>query len=108
MNNDILKISLLIDFYGKLLTQKQQIYLNDYYFKNFSLSEIAKTYCISKNAIYDAIKKSIIELENYDNKLKLIDGFNNRIKIYKKINLDKKIMEELLSTEVIKYAKKIK
>lgn len=105
---DIFHLTQLIDFYGVLLTDKQQSYLKDYYFNDLTLLEIGEKHSISKNAIYDSIKKAIVELEQYDLKLKLIDGFNKRMEIYSKINLSNKDKEKLLLTEVINYGKEHK
>lgn len=98
----IKKISLLIDFYGKLLTNKQLLYLNDYYFNDFSLNEIAQNNKVTKNAVYDSIKKSILELEKYESKLFLIKSYFLRMKLYKKIN-DPILKEEFLKIENFKY-----
>lgn len=44
------------DLYASLLTEKQRLYFEDYYFMDYSLSEIADNYNVSRNAIYDLIK----------------------------------------------------
>lgn len=98
---DLSKISLLIDFYGKLLTEKQLQYLVDYYFNDYSLNEIAISNNVSRNAVYDSIKKSENELEKYENSLQFIDKFLERIKLYEKIE-DNNLKEKLLSTEMVK------
>ena len=51
------KISILCDLYGKLLTQKQFDFLNDYYNNDLSLSEIAENNQITRQAVRDIIKK---------------------------------------------------
>lgn len=101
---DLSKISLLIDFYGKLLTEKQYEYLNDYYFNDLSLNEIAENNKVSKNAIYDSIKKATMELEKYENTLNLIENHLKRVELYQKIS-DKNLKEELLKTEMVNYGK---
>ena len=62
MNNmDILdnknKYNQLFDFYGCLLTEKQQEYFTSYYFDDMSLAEIADEHNISRNAVHDQLKK---------------------------------------------------
>ena len=42
----VIKISQLYDFYSELLSEKQKQYLNDYYFNDFSLTEISENYDI--------------------------------------------------------------
>lgn len=101
---NLTEISLLIDFYGKLLTDKQLNYLICYYFDDFSLGEIAEDNSISKNAVYDSIKKSINELKKYESKLGFIEKYLKRIDLYAKIE-DIKLKEELFETEVVNYGK---
>ena len=43
----------LYDLYQRLLTEKQQMYFESYYFLDLSLSEIAENYNISRNGVYD-------------------------------------------------------
>ena len=75
----------LLPFYINLLTEKQQIIMNYYYYEDFSLSEIAELNKTTRSAIYDSIKKSNIMLENYENKLKLLQKYKNRCIIYNEI-----------------------
>lgn len=51
------KISILLDIYGKMLTQKQYKLLDDYYNNDLSLSEIAENEDITRQAVRDNIKK---------------------------------------------------
>ena len=51
------EVSLLCQIYGKLLTEKQFNYINDYYNNDLSLSEIAENYNITRQAARDNIKK---------------------------------------------------
>lgn len=75
----VIKISQLYDFYSELLSEKQKQYLNDYYFNDFSLTEISENYDISKQAVSNNIKRTITELEQYEEKLNLIKLNNERI-----------------------------
>ena len=56
MDNQVL-LSILYDYYGELLTDKQQNYFKDYYFDNLTLSEISENYNISRNAIHKSLKE---------------------------------------------------
>ncbi len=70
--DNVLKYTKLFDYYGNLLTEKEQIYFKDYYFENLSLSEIAQNYNISRNAVHKQIKSCEIKLEQYEEKLGII------------------------------------
>ena len=62
----------LYDIYKNLLTEKQRKYFEDYYFLDLSLSEISENYEVSKNAIFDQIKKIEAALEEYEKALALL------------------------------------
>lgn len=81
----------LFDFYGNLLTPKQQEYFKNYYFEDLSLAEIASIHNVSRNAIFDQLKKIYRNLENYEQKLQLykINQLRNQIyEEYSKLNDD--------------------
>lgn len=71
------KMSILYDFYGKLLPQKQEEIFSLYYSDNLSLSEIGTDLGMSKQGVHDALKKAESALEKFENKLGLAQ--NNRI-----------------------------
>jgi predicted DNA-binding protein YlxM (UPF0122 family) len=64
--------SLLYDFYGVLLTDKQREVMELYHEENYSIVEIAKELNVSKQAIYDNLKKSDKILREYEAKLGLM------------------------------------
>jgi predicted DNA-binding protein YlxM (UPF0122 family) len=66
---------LLFDFYGPLLTEKQRLIFDLYYQDDLSLGEIAEEQRISRQAVYDIIKRSENVLEGYENKLQLVSKF---------------------------------
>ena len=61
----------LYPYYQMLLTQKQQDVFEDYYFNDYSLSEIAESFDVSRNAIWDILKKVERNLDDYEEKLGL-------------------------------------
>ncbi|WP_027090897.1 YlxM family DNA-binding protein [Cohnella thermotolerans] len=65
------RINVLFDFYGSLLTEKQQMFLKCYYHDDYSLSEIADDFDISRQAVYEHLKRSEQILEDYEKKLGL-------------------------------------
>ena len=74
------EISILCDLYGKLLTQKQFDFLNDYYNNDLSLSEIAENNQITRQAVRDIIKKGEKKLFEYEEKLLFMKMMSNQEK----------------------------
>ena len=68
MNNKVQR-SMLCDIYGKLLTEKQFEFIDDYYNNDLSLSEIAENNNITRQAVRDIIKKGERKLFEYEEKL---------------------------------------
>jgi len=68
------RINLLFDFYEPLLTEKQQTFLRYYYHDDFSLGEIAAEFQISRQAVYEHVKRAEGALESYETKLGLLAG----------------------------------
>ena len=91
--NDIVYLSELYDYYGELLTEKQQEYFEDYYFNNLTLAEIAENNNISRNAIHKQIKDALNKLEIFEQKLKLLEKRKQIQEIIK--NLDEKLKEKI-------------
>lgn len=88
-------INELFDYYGELLTNRQKKMIIDYYENNLSLSEIAENENISRNAVYDALKKAEEALIDYENKLHLYEKRNNYLSKLKKLLKNNKISEEV-------------
>ena len=64
------EIANLFEIYSSLLSEKQKEYLEDHFENDLSLSEIAKNNNVSRQAIYDNIKRGIALLYYYEDKLK--------------------------------------
>jgi Uncharacterized protein conserved in bacteria len=75
MFEKMIEISILYDFYGQLLTAKQQEILKLYHEDNYSLSEIAEEYGISRQGVHDSVKKAEKALHEYESKLGLVGKF---------------------------------
>lgn len=71
------RINLLYDFYGQLLTAKQRALLKLYYQADLSLGEIADQQEVSRQAVYDILKRSERTLEKFEAKLQLVEKHMN-------------------------------
>ena len=71
MLEDSFEISVLYDFYGPLLTEKQQKFVDLYHNENCSLTEIAEAVGVSKQAVSEGLKRAEKALTNYEEKLGL-------------------------------------
>lgn len=83
--NDLVKtlrMNYLFDFYQSLLTNKQRNYLELFYLEDYSLSEIADTFNVSRQAVYDNIRRTGDLVEDYETKLELYQKFEQRRDIY--------------------------
>ena len=65
--------AILFEYYKELLTDKQIETFICYYNEDYSLSEIAEEFNISRNAVWDALKKVVSLLEYYEVKLRLYE-----------------------------------
>ena len=82
MENDRLELCLLLDFYGELLTEKQRECCDLHYNEDLSLGEIAVQLGISRQAVWDNIRRGESSLEEIESKTGLIRRFSaNREKL---------------------------
>ena len=87
------EISVLYDFYNQLLTEKQRDIVDLYYNQDLSLGEIAEEFNISRQAVYDMLKRTEKLLYQYEEKI----GFVNLLKIKNKKILE--ILDKLIDLE---------
>lgn len=92
MDNRLYYIN-LFDYYGDLLTEKQQHYFEDYYFNNLTLSEISENEAVSRNAINKQLHNVLEKLDYYEEILTLYQKAE-KIKALLK-NVDQEIKEQI-------------
>ncbi|MFC7372144.1 putative DNA-binding protein [Fictibacillus iocasae] len=85
MLDKTMRINYLFDFYQSLLTPKQKNYMFLYYLDDFSLGEIAEQYEVSRQAVYDNIKRTEAMLEEYEEKLGLFSKSQEREQLLKEL-----------------------
>lgn len=79
------RINYLFDFYQTLLTPKQRNYMELYYLEDYSLGEISETFDVSRQAVYDNIRRTEAMLEEYEEKLNLYEKFQERQQLIDKL-----------------------
>ena len=72
---EIVKLSYLYDFYGPLLKERHREIFAAYVLDDLSLSEIANECEITRQGVYDIVKRCSRKLEEYEEKLKLFERF---------------------------------
>ena len=75
--NEILEQALLYDFYGELLTDHQKEVYEQFVLEDLSLGEIAREEGISRQGVHDMIRRCNRTLEEYEEKLHLVEKFLN-------------------------------
>ncbi len=66
---EYLEMSILLDFYGKVLTDKQRDAMEQYYNNDLSLAEIAENQGITRQGVRDSIKRGETVLTDLENKV---------------------------------------
>ncbi|MGL5540230.1 MAG: YlxM family DNA-binding protein [Erysipelotrichaceae bacterium] len=78
-------LNTLFDWYESLLTSKQRDIFTMYYKEDFSLAEISEEMNVSRAAVSDLLKRVGKILEDYEEKLKLVEKYHTRMEIYDRI-----------------------
>lgn len=77
------QINDLLAIYDDLLTDKQKEYITLYYSEDYSLGEISELKNISRQAVFDNIKRTENILTTYESKLNLKEQFDQRSSVLK-------------------------
>ena len=75
MKNQTYRMTMLLDFYGEILTQRQREFFDLYYNEDLSLAEIAENYGISRQGVRDAIVRAETAMEELEDKTGLLKRF---------------------------------
>lgn len=82
MSKNTLEMTMLFDFYGELLTEKQREYFDLYYNDDLSLSEIAENDNITRQGVRDILRRAENTLSDTEHKTGLVKRFGeNRLEI---------------------------
>jgi len=76
MVEKLVEVAILFDFYGKLLSEKQSTVIDLYYNYDLSLAEIGEELGISRQGVYDILKRAEENLYQYEETLQLVRRFN--------------------------------
>lgn len=111
--NEIFEKTLLYDFYGELLTDNQKKIYGFHHLDDLSLSEISEQMNISRQGVFDTLKRCDHQLKHFEEKLQLVNKFVNNTsrvqEIYQLVltikdrlgSLDESITEEINRIEHI-------
>lgn len=78
MQNETLRKTMLFDYYGELLTEKQRLYYDLHYNEDYSLAEIAERSGTSRQAVWDIIRRAEQTLSEFEEKTGLIRRADER------------------------------
>ena len=95
-----LRLSLLLEIYGPLLTEKQLSAVKDYSDNDLSISELAQISSSSRQAVNDLLKRSISLLEQYEAKLHLLAKLDSARTLLSSI--DKELSKKSPDLSVVK------
>ncbi|RYL92927.1 putative DNA-binding protein [Sporolactobacillus sp. Y61] len=88
MLEKVLRVNALYDFYQPLLTPKQQEYLDLYYLNDLSLGEIAERCQVTRQAVYDNLKRAEHALEAFEEKLGLFRKYQSRQSLIRELRTE--------------------
>lgn len=96
--------TLLYDFYGELLTERQQQVYESVVLEDYSLSEVAEDLGISRQGVHDMIKRCNHTLEEYESRLHLVEKF---LCIHKQVQKIKELAVGYNAGEITEISNKI-
>ena len=107
--DNVYEISLLLDFYGQLLTKRQYEILDLHFNNDYSLGEIAEQLSISRQGVYDSVKKGKAVLNEMEQKLGLVKKFSEqRVKAEEVLKIIMEINVGMLHNKDKEHIKRIR
>jgi predicted DNA-binding protein YlxM (UPF0122 family) len=111
MLEETTRLHLLYDFYGKLLKDRQRKYFEMYYRDDLSLGEIAEIEDISRQAVFEQVKRLAKTMEDYEKKLGLLARYEKRRELLEELQQEldtearqasraRELVRELLALEM--------
>lgn len=102
MVEKLVEIGILYDFYGKLLSERQYSAIELYYIHDLSLAEIGEELNITRQGVFDTLKRAENKLYEYEDVLGLVNKFNSRHNnIQEILKINKEIYEiSLISNNI--------
>jgi uncharacterized protein len=110
----LVEIGILFDFYGKLLSKKQYFAIELYYMHDLSIVEIGEEIDVTRQGVFDILKRAEKKLYSYEKNLKLVEKFYSSRNYIEDIkNISEEILEELIDIDkkedyIIERARSIK
>lgn len=97
--DNITKINLLYDYYGEFLTKKQREIFELYFFNDLSMGEIAENIGITRQGVFDMVRRCQDILNDFEEKLGMVKRYLKMEREIKKISLALKELEPGVSEE---------
>ncbi len=94
MSQKDMKYSVLLDYYGELLSENQRTVMDLYYNEDFSLTEIADEVCITRQGVHDALHRAEDTLDEFEFQLGLLRSHEKKAAIAQKLKAAMSDIEE--------------
>ena len=103
MRDNTVDRTLLLDFYGELLTDKQREYCDLHWNEDWSLAEIAERDGLSRQAAWDILRRAENSLRNFESKTGLVGRYLRRMEQIRQIHaeLAQRLPEDAYKTQLL-------
>ncbi|MDD6101807.1 MAG: YlxM family DNA-binding protein [Clostridiales bacterium] len=107
---EVVELSYLYDFYGELLSDSARSVFEGYVLNDMTLAEISDETGISRQGVHDTMKRTVKKLQNYEEKLHLVEKFKeikNDVQTIRELALSQKNGDESACNEIIRLSDKM-